>query len=804
MQSSLSNGHPPFLHPNLAELRPPPLFSNPPFMEKSNGDAPSKISADMVRRDGENGPSGNSIAGASATSVVGGSSAFRDPHQANLEIRRSVCQSPSWEAYARRKQEKKDTKKELEQTSKQTKPKTRRLSKAPPPAQQPQHNRTQSESNLPKPAEPRSKSRGRTSSVLAFAGLGKGENTVPKPRSRSGSLSSLFRNTFELRRPSVDLAGDPGFIGGVKLERRRTESSETELRAQGDKEENPSVPDIHPAFRDNASRGRPTKNGPASQLPQLSLRGHYPPIAMQTSPSATTQALAAPARPSSSDRSTMRKWRARVGLKTSQSDQQKTDQTSKQRPEKTGDTSGPTITNIPTARVSSPALLGSKLVQSPSTEAGHAAPRSTPVFINNFGTSYSPPPPAPPRKSSKRKSVGSMESPTDIPALLSRTDFGQEISNPDSNPVATHSASSSGAEDGTTPTIDDLDVQMRTLKEAARAAFSRHSTGPKAPATRSRYADLSARPQTSSSDDSVSEDYRSVTSATTPDTSRPQSEKGLFLTSPSIGQGNDKRKALGQSEESSARPSISPNREEIDPIQAAADKVRAAFPDPPIQPKNLSYRPKSDRTSSQDVNQPRRVAARPADGDEPRPYSSYAQPSWTGDDVLPIHDIIMLNDESSVAAPWPATYLEAARKAAPAALPPRSVKEAPAPSSADYTPDRASSLSPRGKTFPSDGRAQAEQASLAETSSGKDLDLARRDTVAKLFVECCHCLYYHDLPSKLYEAMANPRGIWGPGDAMDYAGAISMTVKCPWCQHEMSTKCCAGLAAMVHIKERLH
>jgi hypothetical protein len=59
---------------------------------------------------------------------------------------------------------------------------------------------------------------------------------------------------------------------------------------------------------------------------------------------------------------------------------------------------------------------------------------------------------------------------------------------------------------------------------------------------------------------------------------------------------------------------------------------------------------------------------------------------------------------------------------------------------------------------------------------------------------------YHDMPSKLYEAMSNPDEVLSAG----YAGTVSMTVKCPWCKHEMSTKCCAGFAAMVYIKERFH
>jgi hypothetical protein len=73
-----------------------------------------------------------------------------------------------------------------------------------------------------------------------------------------------------------------------------------------------------------------------------------------------------------------------------------------------------------------------------------------------------------------------------------------------------------------------------------------------------------------------------------------------------------------------------------------------------------------------------------------------------------------------------------------------------------------------------------------------------------MFVECCGCKYYHDMPSNIYEAMANPDAVVRPRGSVGFTGALSVTVKCPWCFHEMSTKCCAGYAAMVYVKERLH
>ena len=126
--------------------------------------------------------------------------------------------------------------------------------------------------------------------------------------------------------------------------------------------------------------------------------------------------------------------------------------------------------------------------------------------------------------------------------------------------------------------------------------------------------------------------------------------------------------------------------------------------------------------------------------------------------------------------------------------------------------------------------------------------------LGKMFVICCKCKYWHDMPSRLYEAMALPRRI-GPGDGVAQSvgarkrtssdtkrgstdakgtlgelwkgkgkedkgkgkakeedntkgkaveGKVYTTVKCPWCEHDMSTACCAGWTAIVYLHERHH
>ncbi|KAL2883024.1 hypothetical protein SGCOL_001714 [Colletotrichum sp. CLE4] len=104
----------------------------------------------------------------------------------------------------------------------------------------------------------------------------------------------------------------------------------------------------------------------------------------------------------------------------------------------------------------------------------------------------------------------------------------------------------------------------------------------------------------------------------------------------------------------------------------------------------------------------------------------------------------------------PSSYLEEARKSMP---PPRSSRVS-----------RASIVPPSGVPEP----------------------------VAKMLVECCSCKFLHDMPS-----MAKPDSMV-EDRKLGVSGLISTTVKCPWCAHGMTTNCCAGYAAVIYLKEKLH
>lgn len=844
----------------------------------------------------------------SASSAISKPVEVSSTHNISLEDRREMCQSPSWDAYSRRKKEKK----EKEQADKEAKAKKRRLSKVPPPSpssalpapqkqvqQQPhkagpyppsslrglaqaQTDACMSDSNLARPRQQKE----RPASVL---GLSSPDLPLPsdipaaqQARGRSSSFSSLFRG----RRPSIEQA-DSGFIGGIKLEQRRIEANQKELNEHAITSDDIAPPRPHT----NKRSPSPLRIfAPRSESKDKHTRA-YPPIAIKTS--GKNQALLAPESPTAED-GMVSKWRARMGLKEKKDNKEKGQKLTKTPSAQKEETqnrplpkseSAPVITS-PTIvqKIHGPiddekmGLLGivdpsahpvltqksSESKQDLKDSNDHPEEAMSPGSETSYKTVPESPPP-PPRRSSKRKSLISLGDATNLPSpqLSSHSRESQDIQRGSAGPPepkrpapltpsqtmpavqqrtrvdrAPRPASKrwsmsdppSIPYDSLEPSLshDPLGHSKRTLKEAAKAAFGRNGLpSPAMPAassnrvaSRSRSpfrghkehtrngsanaatnapgskparvlgiqewrisAPIQNSPPNHSSEDSCSDDFRSHSEHGTPNSSRPQSERGVF---PSFGDNTENKKAH-DSGYTSAHPSPGiqhadksrsnqPSPLELDPIQAAALKVMAAFPD--VTPR----RPGVDRRTSSDPNIASVKGKQPLqarDSSRPRPIKTAIEPVHDPESKSPpLRDLLMLKDESSVAAPWPATYLEAARKAAPTAPAPKAPKQNP--SSPGLAASTHGSPSIRARQIP-DG-----------------------EPIAKMFVECCSCKYYHDMPSKLYEFMAHPQDMVTLGDDMHFAGSVSMTVKCPWCKHEMSTRCCAGLAAMVYVKERLH
>lgn len=130
-----------------------------------------------------------------------------------------------------------------------------------------------------------------------------------------------------------------------------------------------------------------------------------------------------------------------------------------------------------------------------------------------------------------------------------------------------------------------------------------------------------------------------------------------------------------------------------------------------------------------------------------------------------------------------------------------STSELAAPAAAHPSAPRAHVLS----ALPKHMQLQAGASMRHSTGGGGGgaADAARQAPIAKMLVECCSCRFFHDMPSKVYECMARPDAVV-EDRALGISGAITTMVKCPWCQHNMSRTCCAGYAALVHLRERLH
>ncbi|CAK7200944.1 hypothetical protein SEUCBS139899_003644 [Sporothrix eucalyptigena] len=198
----------------------------------------------------------------------------------------------------------------------------------------------------------------------------------------------------------------------------------------------------------------------------------------------------------------------------------------------------------------------------------------------------------------------------------------------------------------------------------------------------------------------------------------------------------------------------------------------------------------------------------------PRNHDHEAQPTQNVDAPA---DQVMPSGRSSPSA----MYLQEARRSAPLVSSPLSnvIRSAKANMSTPSLarPGLKTSASFSGAAGylplppPQSSSASAQQPASAPTSppfripahEPEQLTKSVSKPLAKMLVECCHCKFFHDMPSRVYECMAQPDAVVTDRD-LGVSGAITTMVKCPWCSHNMSTQCCAGYAAVVYLKERLH
>ncbi|KAM3467879.1 hypothetical protein MY5147_008488 [Beauveria neobassiana] len=577
----------------------------------------------------------------------------------------SVCQSPSWEAYDKRKQEKKEERRARDEAKATRKP--RRLSK-PPPDPSPCA-LAQAKPNQSEPLIAGNGRKPRPSSMSISDNPSKEATFYKQPRSRAGSFSTLIRSTFDFRRSSIDQSQERPFIGGIKLEYEQHLASERDPNLQSAID----LPDVHPALRtSNTSLKSPPPPPRATDSKSASSRA-YPPNTFATA-KAKSMSLVSPTAPPVPDLSTIEKWRARVRLRSS---------------------SKSSSSRSPVAKDTGPASNTHDDSNKSDASSEEAARRDGDTEHAKEKT----PPPEPPRRSSKRESMtsGSFSMPV-LSAPLMHVPLETDSSSfydlsftaaKDDNKQPSASPSWENLQSSVMDTIEHtVKPKAEIEKEEVEKAFWNSQEWA---IQRSDVPQITS----SSSEDSASDCFNTVSMQSTPNTSRPQSEKGIPRNS-----GESERFTLPRIQlHDNAYPSeacsfVSSSLihgaydvdGEVDPIQAAARKVMAALPPMP--------------------------SARPAIEHEALRLRS--------NDI----DTSSISDLSLIEVPK---------------LSPRSPKAQPA-------------------------------------------KRANGDTVAKVFVECCGCKYYHDMPSKLYDAMVNPNVVLSPKDRLDFAGAISMTVKCPWCQ----------------------
>ncbi|KAI0865013.1 hypothetical protein F4860DRAFT_462066 [Xylaria cubensis] len=310
----------------------------------------------------------------------------------------------------------------------------------------------------------------------------------------------------------------------------------------------------------------------------------------------------------------------------------------------------------------------------------------------------------------------------------------------------------------------------------------------------------SERSSSSICDDSPPSPY----SATTPDSSRPQSRKGLVL---SQSEPSQSESVLGNWSEAASTPNL-----EQQPTPTLT-KVRGPVFSPSLvaTPTSVSFADVTQNLDEEDEQDVDRQSVRPL---QPRAQSAldlhsatkllprYSRPQQLQlkpnevtssvslpssppadltEEVMPRKSALKMSRNNSANGPElsatisiGAAYLQEARKTAPIAA----------------TSSRA--LRPN---FPQ----KHSSSSIRSTVSAGN----RAEPLAKMLVECCNCHFFHDMPSRVYECMAKPDSVV-EDKTLGVSAAITTMVRCPWCAHGMTTQCCSGYAAVVYLKEKLH
>lgn len=113
-------------------------------------------------------------------------------------------------------------------------------------------------------------------------------------------------------------------------------------------------------------------------------------------------------------------------------------------------------------------------------------------------------------------------------------------------------------------------------------------------------------------------------------------------------------------------------------------------------------------------------------------------------------------------------------------------KQAPATS-------RVEVASNRGVTTPQAARPPLEEKHQKTSSKGS----IEAEPLSKILLRCCGCAYFHDIPNRILDRMK-------AGLEVSQEEKKAKHVRCPWCRHVLGVECCAGYVAVVQLKERLY
>lgn len=821
----------------------------------------------------------------------------------DVEEVRSICQSPSWEAYDRRKKEKaevkrekKDEKKNKEQAFFDAKPRGRRLSKAPPiiPACLPAMglgDRSMSDLEIPtRQIQPKPRPTSVVGTPIHKTGEEHKNEKVEKAakaekpekkRRRSSSLTSLIRSSFEIRRPSFDR--DIGFIGGVKLEQNKQDFHQQVLDDQAK-----GTSKVHPALR-KSFIGHGSFTPIKTPQEKESKRRGCPPISINAT-AARNPGLLTPTSPSprKPDFTNIYLWSARAN-RGAQSDDEyaiaddsEMEDSKGQRPSSAEQSDhngkgglarsggiylksspppehGPTL-NPDIQRGERPSSVDSKESLSKSQPAKEAL---TPSTQSSTKSKASKPPiasapksrsrrgsltslfssaPEPPRKSSKRNSLiylsrlqsSSQDESDNSEDLLNNlknpyTPPNLELTRPVEEKAAPKNTSSRQKSDnmihssppsipyektsaGASPKMYTAEVYSPThprwtLKDAVNAAFRRGSSSQSSLASpltgcspRNGEGSFSGLPKQADTESSpTTDDRQKGHSRSTSSTSRIPGEKMEPPVPRSLGSWRPETSSSEDESNSDAVPSVSPmSTPHTTPPQSEMDYPHSGATIRKVDNYNTHKRNSKSWSSN----------------DSPHLLTNARyEPSLTSTEASDRrYDPIQAAAQKVMEAFPPSSQHQGADNNyhGRAPYPPLQLKDKALHSQSSTPLTPSSPLSPQSpRVVLSKGhRVSRSTSEIPSKSYRQELiptsTATPGETVAKMFVECCTCKYYHDMPSKLYEAMADPNAVLNSTDNLGFLGTISMTVKCPWCKHEMSTRCCAGFAAMVYIKERLH